>query len=97
MYLKRFNQGDAVSYTGRKYAKELHGKRGMVVCRVQGSDVGVVVEFGSDDSYLMDEVRHLAPFRGKTEEEVAATKEPEVQKRRGRRVVTQVIPEAGEG
>lgn len=92
MYIKRFNQGDHVSYTGKKYGKELHGKRGTVVCRVKNSDVGVVVEFGTDDSYLMDEVRHLTSFRGKTEEEVAATKEPEVQKRRGRRVVTQVVP-----
>lgn len=93
MYFKRFNIGDPVAYKGRKYAKELHGKRGMVVSRVQNEDAAVVIDFGLDESFLLDENNSLAPFRGKTEEEERTEKkEPEVQKKRSRKVVTQVVP-----
>jgi hypothetical protein len=97
MYFKRFNSGDPVSYKGRKFSKELHGKRGTVVCHVLGEDGAVVVDWGTDDSFVHDENRDLMPFRGKTEdEEKGDKKEPEVQKRRNRRVVTQVVGQSEE-
>ena len=102
MYFKRFNIGDAVSYKGKRFHKDLFGKRGVVVSRVQNENSGVVVDFGLEDSFLLDENVHLARFHGKTEEEKAAegkdTKTPEVQKKRaGRRVVSQVSPSETDG
>lgn len=91
MYHKRFNIGDPVSYKGSRFNKDLFGKRGVVVSRVQNQEAAVVVDFGTDDSFLLDENVHLTKFHGKPEGEDKA-KEPEVQKKRTRRVVSQVIP-----
>lgn len=61
--LKRFQQGDKVQYTGKKFASDLQGKLGEVAGRVENQETGVVVDFGGE-SYIMDENKHLAPFQG---------------------------------
>jgi hypothetical protein len=68
MHLNRFGQGDKVSYAGEKFAKDLHGKLGIICGRIGGTEHGVVVDFG-EDSYVMDEERHLVPFQGKLRSE----------------------------
>jgi hypothetical protein len=85
----RFRVGDKVTYVGYKFAQKLSGSLGEVASHVQGSDCGVVVVFG-DDSYVMDQYRHLAPFQGKVKEtsvdsEVERPKDVEVFKRKGKR------------
>jgi hypothetical protein len=92
MQTQRYQQGDKVSYTGEKFAKDLHGKLGVVCGRVGNTEHGVVVDFG-DESYVMDEARHLTPFQGKLKsetpehhgEEKKKVGAVEVSKRRGKR------------
>lgn len=94
----RFMQGDKVSYVGTKHAKELHGKLGYIVGRVQNADHEVCVDFG-EDAYVMDERHHLSRFQGKEKTDGHHDpKGPAVEKRKGvgggrKRVVDQ---EAGE-
>jgi hypothetical protein len=64
MYFKKFQQGDKVNYCGEKLASELSGKLGYVVGRVEGTQQGVVVDFG-EHAYIMDEVAHLVKFQGR--------------------------------
>jgi hypothetical protein len=95
-HFRRFQQDDMVTYTGSKFAKELHGALGIVVAHVQGSDNGIVVAFGKD-AYILDETKHLTRFQGKlkTEGSQHEPKGPAVEKRKGvggggkRRVVDQ--------
>lgn len=84
---KRFQAGDKVTYIGTKFAQKLSGSLGIVDAHIQGSESGVVVSFG-DDSYVMDENKHLARFQGKLKESSPETekerpKDVEVTKRRG--------------
>lgn len=92
---RRFQQGDMVTYTGSKFAKELHGALGIVHGFVDKTDHGVVVDFGKD-SYIVNEVRCLTAFQGKRKTEDDEKEEskggPDVSKRRPgakRRVVDQ--------
>jgi hypothetical protein len=64
MYFKRFQQGDKVVYSGSKFASELSGKLGYVVGRVDGTQQGVVVDFG-EHAYILNEAEHLDRFQGK--------------------------------
>lgn len=57
--------GDTVVYQGEKFAKELHGKPGVVCARISGTKTGYVVDFGSH-SFVMDQV-HLSRFNGKVQ------------------------------
>jgi len=89
MHIRRFQQGDEVTYIGEKLFESddgkpinLRGTLGRVVGRVQNSEVGVVVEF-EGDAYIMDENRHLAKYVKKAKPEGDGPKQPEVQKRRG--------------
>src|ERR1041385_1122846 len=84
---RRFQQGDKVNYIGPKFASELSGRLGTVDGFVQNSDSEVVVSFGTDDSYVMNE-KHLSRFQGKIKEdrpegEKERPKDVEVTKRRG--------------
>lgn len=93
MYHKRFQQGDKVSYSGSKFAKELHGKLGIVCGHVANQEGGIVVDFG-EDSYVLDENRHLTRFQGKEKKEGEQDDKgkggPEVTKRKTKkRVVDQ--------
>lgn len=92
-HFRRFQQGDMVSYTGSKFAKELNGALGIVDAHVQGSENGIIVSFGKD-AYILDETRHLTRFQGKVKTEGHEPKGPAVEKRKGvgggkRRVVDQ--------
>ncbi len=64
-YMRKFMQGDEVSYVGSKYAERLAGKLGVICSYVKGTDNVVVVDFPNDkgvDSFIMDESRHLIPY-----------------------------------
>jgi len=88
MYFKRFNIGDQVSYRGKKFHSSLFGKRGVIVSRVQNENSAVVVDFGLEDAFVLDENLHLTSFRGKVNEDgLPEKKEPDVQKKRSNRKV----------
>jgi len=79
-----FQQGDLVKYTGEKL-KELGAKIGTVCARVGGEAHLIVVDFGDDQAYLLDE-RNLARTVAKVKSEDGEDekkKQPEVQKRKG--------------
>lgn len=84
MQLKRFQQGDKVQYTGKKFASDLQGKLGEVAGRVANQPTGVVVDFGGE-SYVMDENRHLAPFQGHLKGDKEDKKDTKVERRRPKR------------
>lgn len=57
----QFNSDDKVKYTGRRFARELHGLTGRVVSRVHRSDRGYITEWMIPnkegfriESYVMD-------------------------------------------
>lgn len=84
---KRFQAGDKVTYIGSKYAQKLSGSVGVVDAHVQNSESTVVVTFG-DDSYVMDEYKHLTRFQGRLKDpspegEREKPKDVEVTRRRG--------------
>lgn len=93
-HFRRFQQGDMVTYTGTKFAKDLQGSLGIVHAFVEGTETGVVVVFGSD-AFILDETRHICPFQGEVSIRGGETQKPtgpEVQKRKGvgkRRAVDQ--------
>jgi hypothetical protein len=83
----RFQQGDKVTYMGKKFASDLQGKLGEVVGRLANCSNGVVVDFGGD-AYVLDENKHVGPFQGHLKSDHSGDKEdkrrsgPEVKKRR---------------
>lgn len=82
---RKFQQGDKVSYIGRKYAQDLSGSLGIVEATVGNDDSGLVVSFGGD-SYIMRE-RNLARFQGKVKdpsEDASAPKDVEITRRKGK-------------
>lgn len=85
--MKRFQQGDHVSYVGDRRTEELGGRRGTVCAHVAGQEHAVVVDF-ENGSWIMDERYHLKPFDPtikpkKTKEEMA--KETRVEHRGNKR------------
>jgi hypothetical protein len=88
MSFRKFQQDDKVTYIGTKFSKELHGSVGVVDGRVGGTDTGVVVSFGGDESYVMDE-KHLTRFVAKPKDDSKEESKggPEVSKRRPKRKV----------
>jgi hypothetical protein len=79
MHFKKFQQDDKVTYKGTRFARELHGKLGVVCSRVQNRPSGVVVDFG-DDAYVMDE-SNLSKFVPSKEQESKGV-EIQVQRRK---------------
>jgi hypothetical protein len=63
-----FMREDKVTYTGSTFAKELHGKLGVVIAPIANSESGYVVNFGGKDDYVMSG-DHLTPFHGKIKED----------------------------
>ncbi len=77
--MRLYQQGDKVSYCGKKFASDLNGKLGEVVARVEGTEHGIVVDFG-DNAYVLDEEKHVTRFRA-----AKGGAEPQVERRRARK------------
>jgi hypothetical protein len=71
---------DKVSYTGTRFAKELHGDLGIVLTRVQNQPSHYVVDF-SKESYVLHE-SYLMPFQQSPDKKKHTG--PEVEPRRKR-------------
>lgn len=73
------NRDDRVVYVGSKFAKELGGKIGEVVAKIDGEKDGFVVEFGGD-AYVMPG-KSLSKYKATSKEDTG----PEVHQKRRKR------------